>query len=454
MTEGGVHPSRIIIAGIILLAVGVTPLEMVAADQHDPYLSDPPSYCKDPPTRPVNDSVENPDQVGEISRYQQNQSLIKIEYTATNTSKERDFSVSLPDRSSIVRYSENLQKVSNSTLEQTKTADKYWMVYNPGTAYRGGEYPSTNDWVFAPTPEHDQEVRLEPAGTGYIGQKILFLGEYSTHQESAGCQNFIVIEPAGSEFNTQKKLGALASSSHLLDFGESYSTVRIFAAPYIKGDLSGFVPRFENEILLEGGSSVNSPQNVWVHEYVHTRQWGSGGGALSWLNEGAATYFAARTSLELGLISPLEYDRWLDSQQSYNPDTTLSEARHKRVAYKWGSVILAESAARAYKQGSEQTFEQEYGEIIQYSISDYGKFNDSLNRLELNQSHLNQTRSAVFQGIRPVVDYGYQTQVGSKAGLVLSIQDLSAQIGAVLIILGAALRAQEIDLRNLPARLL
>lgn len=429
--------SNLVFLGIIIFLVGVAPVSaLVGPAGHQPLLSDPVSSCTEPLDRPTNESIEDPQFIGTVSRFEDNDELVNISYNATTHRENTDLTIFIRSNSSIVNHSSNFEKVNERQLKAQNQSSHYWVVYDPGEAWFETAYPSSKDWVFAPTPEHNSGVSLTPAEEGYIGRYTLFLGNYEVVEYQSGCQQFQVIKPAGEDFDTREKLEVLGASSRLLDFGIHYSTVRIFASPQLDGPLGGFVEDYHNEILLDGTSSVRDPDNVWVHEYVHTLQEGESRNDLSWLNEGAASYFAARVSLELNLISSLEYDHWLAEQTSYNPNKNLSEAKHEEVAYKWGSAILAESAARTYNNNNQYSFTYRYNEVDQYSTSDYEEFESSLEQSNINESYINTTRASVFEGERPIVEQAYRSPLGNHVKWVLEIKETMVGIGIGVFIVG------------------
>lgn len=443
MTNQFVRVSLLILTGIVLISVGAAPVQIEDMDGHEAHLSEPVSDCTSSLHRPINKSVEKPELIGTVSRLEENQSLVKVSYTTTKHRKDNDFTISIYENSRIVNHSENLQRVGDKKLEETHHAGQFWIIYEPGTAWGQSRYPSTAKWLFAPTPEHGPNVVLSPENQGYIGRNNLFLGDYEIVKHQSGCQSFEVIKPKGTDFDAQRKLRVMGSAARLLNFGHRYPTVRIFATPFLRGDLGGFVPKYENEILLVGKSSVRNAENIWVHEYVHTLQWDQYDKELSWLNEGSATYYAARVSLELNLISEAEYDRWLVKQIAYEPRITLSEATHEKVAYKWGSVILAEIAARSYETATESSFNEEYDEIDQYGTDGYEEFDNSLNRLGLNQSYKEDTRETIFKGSNPAVNQAYQSGFGTYARWYFLFKKFLIFMGIILVGEGVRLKIPE-----------
>lgn len=427
------HPSRIIIAGLVLLSLGIGPIILEVNDGHSPILTEPPD-CTDTLDRQVVGSVDDPDVIGNVTRYESNRSLVNITYDVKELDSSESIHITLPENSSLISFSRPLRKNGDSELSGPLTKSQFWVVFEPGSAW-GTTYPSDEEWLIAPIPDHNSYVALKPGNEGYIGRNTMWLGENEIVTLNSSCQTFRVVQPSSANFDTERKLKTLDSATRVLDIGHRYSTIRIFAVPNLE-DLGGFVEGYDNEIVLEGTASVYSADNVWIHEYVHTTQFKQYGGKLSWLNEGAAEYYAARTSLELDLISDIEFDSWLSRQQGYDPEIPLAKATHEDVAYNWGSVVLAETAARAYSTKSRTSFMETYDDLDQYGVRGYDDFESALERLELGDSYVNSTRQSVMSKDRPTVTNAYQSHYGQYAGIIKFLSKFSIGLGGTIIVIG------------------
>jgi hypothetical protein len=135
------------------------------------------------------------------------------------------------------------------------------------------------------------------------------------------------------------------STAENLDVGGTYDEVRIYVSPRDTGMRKGSVPsnddRMGNEAIVDKRASIHSPENTWIHEYVHTRQQFHATEGLQWFYEGSATYYAARASLEQGLITPREYDAALAQWNQFNSTDNLNEVEKEELAYKRGAVVLS-----------------------------------------------------------------------------------------------------------------
>lgn len=74
-------------------------------------------------------------------------------------------------------------------------------------------------------------------------------------------------------------------------------TVTMFAVedehtiPLIGGMYGAYLDN--GDALVKSDSQVDEASNVWVHEYVHSRQGFETGSNMSWFVEGSAEYYAA-----------------------------------------------------------------------------------------------------------------------------------------------------------------
>ena len=96
-------------------------------------------------------------------------------------------------------------------------------------------------------------------------------------------------------------------------------------------------------IYVDASSDPDSPDNVFFHEYVHTRQEYTLEEDMHWFTEASATYYAAL--LEQRQNSEVDSEDALRSLESWSfPDSMLSRPddwESQRVPYEKGSRVLA-----------------------------------------------------------------------------------------------------------------
>jgi hypothetical protein len=196
--------------------------------------------------------------------------------------------------------------------------------------------------MIAGIPSHQgTKVRLN-AEHGFIGANTLYLGDYTVHKATVGCQEFEVIEPEATLLlDADKRLQELRTASRATPVGHKYTTVRIFVSPKSLGDVGGFVyrnNRLENNEIVVTTRTPGSASELWIHEYIHTLQGFRQQPSLTWFNEASATYLANRIALEHGFIHPRYYDQ---SMASRNYSKPLVRAVSEEVAYSRGMAVLA-----------------------------------------------------------------------------------------------------------------
>jgi hypothetical protein len=217
------------------------------------------------------------------------------------------------------------------------------------TGYSRGPQPAnfTNgeDWILGPVPKHEgASVTFQPDNSGYIGSQFFYLGPYERFTTTAGCQRIGLIVPEAADQHPapSRLLSMYNAGARSLDMGHTYDEVTGFVAPVSGSPHEAGVAR-KNEFLVGADNQLRSASNVWIHEYVHTRQGFRGTLGAQWFREGSATYLAARFSLEQGLISPRRYDAALANAVEYTNQSNvqLNAAQNGEVAYQGGLVVLS-----------------------------------------------------------------------------------------------------------------
>ncbi|MBX0305394.1 hypothetical protein [Haloarcula salinisoli] len=198
--------------------------------------------------------------------------------------------------------------------------------------------------------------RTRTAGSGAVGDRMVFLGEVSTVERSQNGQTFRLVVPEAADLDEPPEaiLDSLTNASQSLRIGDRDETVVAFAAPTdrlewgVRGLATG-----ESEFWVRDFERLDEPSNVWLHEYVHTRQAFRTTTETRWLTEATAQYYAAELTLEQERIGFDEYRRYLASgeRSTYddvvlsNPSTWTVNANYIKGALAAGRVDLALRAA-------------------------------------------------------------------------------------------------------------
>lgn len=177
-------------------------------------------------------------------------------------------------------------------------------------------------------PRLVQRVRTD--GPGVVGTDVAFLGAHTVHERAAHGQRLRLVVPAAATMGPSPSavLNATAAASGALRVGDRDESVWLFAAPTgvdwaVRGLQTG-----PTDAWVRADAPLTTADNVWLHEYVHTRQSFTAADETAWLTEGSADYYAAALSLRAGLI---EFEAFADA---------LARGRATRVA----DTVLARPA--------------------------------------------------------------------------------------------------------------
>ena len=192
----------------------------------------------------------------------------------------------------------------------------------------------------------DRQTRID--GPGVAGERMAFLGEYDEYIHSAHDQRFQLIVPHAADLDEspERIFDSLTHASDSLRVGERDDEVFIIAAPTadVQWAVSG----------LQGGSAdmwvgdderVDTPTNVWVHEYVHARQHYETTDETQWFTEASATYYAALLTLQEGRIGFGEFQRYLaDGENEPQSQAVLSDPQswENNADYRKGALVAGE----------------------------------------------------------------------------------------------------------------
>ncbi|MFO7832991.1 MAG: hypothetical protein R6V31_02770, partial [Halohasta sp.] len=161
----------------------------------------------------------------------------------------------------------------------------------------------------------DRETAVD--GPGVAGDRMAYLGEYSVVRRTAHGQTFHLVIPEAADLAEPPEaiLDSLSHASDALRVGDRDREVLVIAAPTdgvdwgVRGLQTG-----EAELWVQDSERLDTPTNVWVHEYVHTRQAFANRTTpeTRWLTEASATYYAALLTLEDDRIAFDEFRRALE----------------------------------------------------------------------------------------------------------------------------------------------
>lgn len=194
-----------------------------------------------------------------------------------------------------------------------RSADHTGPIAGPGDYL----YVDVGSWAIVPRPSvshgwgwvGDDAVgfdRTVTAANGVTSDVLAYLGDFTQYTNSAHGQQFrlIVPEPATMAEDRSNLFDALSDASNQLRVGSRDESVFMIAAPTgqidwgVRGLATG-----PSDLWVRDAETLDDPVNVWIHEYVHTRQSYADSPDFQWFREGSARYYGALFGLERQDIS-------------------------------------------------------------------------------------------------------------------------------------------------------
>lgn len=161
-------------------------------------------------------------------------------------------------------------------------------------------------------------------GEGAASEVMVFMGPYEEHRRTAHGQTFTFIEPAAADMveSPADVLDSMVDASNTLRVGDRDPNVFIVAAPTDTVEWGALgLQSGQADMWIRDRERLDDPNNVWLHEYVHSRQDYQAESDFRWFTEGIAVYYAALLSLEQGLIEYEDFETRLASGERARFDT-------------------------------------------------------------------------------------------------------------------------------------
>ena len=218
-------------------------------------------------------------------------------------------------------------------------------------------FTETSDWALVRIPQAGVSGRFtgspEPAlvrrtridGPGAAGERMAFLGEHEVRTHRAHGQTFRLVVPDDARLRERPAdlFESLASASDRLRVGDRDSEVFMIAAPSRNVDWAvRGLQTAESDMYVQDTERLDDPANVWIHEYVHTRQGYRAADDFEWFTEGSATYYAALLTLEEGRIDFSQFAAFMQrGEQSPQADSRLSRPStwQNAAEYRKGALV-------------------------------------------------------------------------------------------------------------------
>ena len=210
--------------------------------------------------------------------------------------------------------------------------------------------PTSWSWQGGEPVGISREVTTE--GPGYVGEWMAYLGAVETHERTAHGQRFRLVVPDRATLDESPRaiLDSLSAASDQLRVGDRDARVTVFAAPTTTVGWGVRGLQFGNrDMWVRDAEALDTAENTWLHEYVHTRQDYDTDASAKWTEEAFATYYAALLALEQDHI---EYDEFRSSlghgTDQPQTDAVLTEPSTwaNAASYLKGSLVAGDTDRR------------------------------------------------------------------------------------------------------------
>jgi len=157
------------------------------------------------------------------------------------------------------------------------------------------------------------EKSASVAGAGATGGEIAFLGRHRVVERTAHGQTFTFVVPRAADLRESPAdiLDSTMAASDALRIGGRDDHVFMVAAPTTVTWTAAGIEFGGSDYWVKADERLSDPRNVWLHEYVHTRQDYRAGERARWTIEAGAEYYAALLSLRQNRIDFDDFRRHL-----------------------------------------------------------------------------------------------------------------------------------------------
>lgn len=216
--------------------------------------------------------------------------------------------------------------------------------------------------------ELDRETAID--GPGVAGDRMAFLGPVDVRTRRAHGQTLRLVIPTAADLEAEPGaiLDSVANAAGRLQVGDRDKEVLMIAAPTgsVRWTVRGLQVG-DSDFWVRDTEGVATASNVWVHEYVHTRQDYTAAPSAEWLTEGSATYYAALLPLETGRIDFEAFRRQLATGAAANQRRAVltdPDQWDDFANYRKGGLVAGDLDRRVrVATNREATFDTVFGEL-------------------------------------------------------------------------------------------
>ncbi|MBX0322272.1 PGF-CTERM sorting domain-containing protein [Halomicroarcula sp. F13] len=219
----------------------------------------------------------------------------------------------------------------NRTIEQSgpEGAEGRYVAVDAGEWALISRSRTPTRWRYTGTDPVVFRQNVTTAEAGAAGDQLVYLGPVATFERTDNGQTFRLVVPERAQLTASPPaiLDSLVNASDALQVGDRDEDVFVVAAPTdgvdwgVRGLETG-----GSDIWVRDSEPLDTPDNVWLHEYVHSRQAFTTTRETRWLTEGTAVYYAALLTLEQDHIGFATFrDAMDDGQRDFYADVVLAD---------------------------------------------------------------------------------------------------------------------------------
>ena len=252
-------------------------------------------------------------------------------------------------------YVVTVNRTEDGTLEATSTGE--WALFNWRNADTRWSYSRAAD-----APEPAVVERGEATGEGVVGPGYAYLGPYETETRAVDGETIrlVVPETADMAASPVTVADALARASNSLRVGARNNRLTVFVAPRpieAAGRLSRAEINGRQDAYVGADRRLDTPDNSWFHEYVHSRQSYEASPGMAWFGDATTEYYGAWLAYDGGHVSEAAFYDYVRTDKE--GDAVLRESADGDLAtyFKGMRVLAALDAELRAVTGGDQTLQ-------------------------------------------------------------------------------------------------
>jgi len=234
----------------------------------------------------------------------------------------------VPERATVVS-TDGFTRQSETEYEWDRTTDSPTLTWRlpvnrtattrrgatAGARSSGYVFVDAGSWALVETPElpisyagFGSKPSVTKAvvadGSGVAGDAMTYLGPYEERERRAAGQRIRLVVPEAAETSERPEtvLDSIGAGAEALEIGQRDDEVVGFVAPTTVEWGAPGLQRGERDFWVRDDQRLDRAGNIWLHEYVHTRQAARTTNSSRWVVEGGAEYYAALLTLQQGRI--------------------------------------------------------------------------------------------------------------------------------------------------------